>query len=52
MWSTDQSKTSFKEVSLGGAKVTGNVFMDGATFDGDLNAISMQVGADPVDGID
>ena len=46
MGSTDQSKTSFKGVSLGSAKVTGNVSTIGATFDGDLGANSMQVGAD------
>ena len=30
---------------MSGANVTGNVFMDGATFDGDLDATALQVGA-------
>jgi hypothetical protein len=45
MRSTEQNKASFKGVRLRGAKVTGNVEMDGATFDGDLFADSLQVGA-------
>jgi uncharacterized protein YjbI with pentapeptide repeats len=37
-------KASFEAVSLIGAKVAGNVEFDGATFGGDLNADSIQVG--------
>jgi hypothetical protein len=50
MRSTAQNKASFKGVNLVSAKVTGNVEMDGATFDGDLNAGALQVGAHLVMG--
>jgi uncharacterized protein YjbI with pentapeptide repeats len=43
MGSTDQRKASFKRVSLAGAKITGNVQMNG-TFDGELVATLLQVG--------
>jgi hypothetical protein len=45
MRSTDESKASFKEVRLHSAKVENSVEMRGATFDGDLIAPAMKVGA-------
>jgi uncharacterized protein YjbI with pentapeptide repeats len=43
MESSDRRKASFKTVRLTGAKVTGEVFMNG-TFGGDLDASLLQVG--------
>ena len=44
MNSDAQNKASFKDVDLTGAKVTGNVVMGGASFDGVLEAGLLQVG--------
>ncbi len=44
MDSDGQNKASFKSVNLSGAKVTGNVAMGGASFDGVLEAGLLQVG--------
>jgi hypothetical protein len=45
MGSSERNKASFKDVNLSRAKVAGDVVMEGATFDGFLNADSIQVGA-------
>ena len=37
---TRQNKASFKDVNLNGAKVTGDIDMNGASFEGELNAYS------------
>jgi hypothetical protein len=44
MGTTGQTKTVFKAVDITGAKVTGDVSVDGATFEGDLKALATQVG--------
>jgi hypothetical protein len=44
MHSDGENKASFKEVRLGGAKITGPVDMTGASIDGALNANALQVG--------
>jgi uncharacterized protein YjbI with pentapeptide repeats len=44
MRSTDETKASFRTVTLLGAKVAGQVSMTGANVDGDLDADSLQVG--------
>ena len=44
MFSDAQNKASFKDVNLIGAKITGNVGMGGASFDGALNAGLLEVG--------
>jgi hypothetical protein len=44
MQSEGKNKASFKEVELGGANITGQVSMIGASFDGTLTAHSLQVG--------
>jgi uncharacterized protein YjbI with pentapeptide repeats len=44
MYSDDQNKASFKDVVLRGAKITGQIAMTGASFGGNLEADSLQVG--------
>jgi hypothetical protein len=46
MRSAGQNKASFKGLNLTTAKVTGSIEMDGAAFEGYVNADSLQVGAD------
>ena len=46
MPSEGQNKASFKDVKLGGAKVTGQIDMRGASIDGTLDADSLQAGGD------
>ncbi len=45
MYSDAENKASFKDVVLRGAKITGQVAMAGASFDGKLNADSLQAGS-------
>jgi hypothetical protein len=44
MRSDAQNKSSFKDVTLRGANITGYIGMIGASFDGTLYAIGLQVG--------
>ena len=44
MRSDGSNKASFKNVTLSGAKVTGEIDMDGASFDGELKADGLQAG--------
>ena len=44
MRSDGQNKAGFKDVILSGAKITGQVSMTGATFDGKLDAASLEAG--------
>jgi uncharacterized protein YjbI with pentapeptide repeats len=46
MASEEENKASFKNVNLTGTKITGLIDMDGASFDGMLDACSLQVGGD------
>jgi hypothetical protein len=46
MRSDGQNKASFKDVNLGGAKITGSIDMTGAFFGGTLDAESLQAGSD------
>ena len=46
MYSDSQNKASFKDVILHSAKITGQIDMDGASFDGALDADSLQVDGD------
>ena len=46
MRSDGQNKASFKDVDLGGAKITGAIYMNGASFDGTLNAEGLQASND------
>jgi uncharacterized protein YjbI with pentapeptide repeats len=45
MNSIGQNKASFKAVSLASARVTGSVYMNGATFDGDVSLNAAKVDA-------
>jgi hypothetical protein len=42
--SDDKNKATFKDVTLGRARITGNVEATGATVDGHFNADALQVG--------
>jgi uncharacterized protein YjbI with pentapeptide repeats len=44
MWSLNNSKARFKNVTMLGTKIRGNIDMDGATLDGDLIADGVQIG--------
>jgi hypothetical protein len=46
MSSEGPNKASFKDVVLTGAKITGQISMIGASFDGKLNTEALQAGSD------